>query len=139
MWLNYHKIQNINLPIFFISISHASNLNLKKIYIKQIYKIKMKIKSYLSLFLPPKSLLILSNTVLRGSCIFGLFPFSESCDMTWIIIQSTIFLSRNFLIQSVMLSFTVLLNSSASFWEINHSFSNSIEQNYLITWNFHDY
>ena len=74
---------------------------------------------YLSLFLLPKSLLILSNTVLRGSWIFGLLPLKESWDMTWIIIQSTIFLSLSFLIQSVIPSFTELLNSSGSYIIIN--------------------
>ena len=76
---------------------------------------------YLSLFLPPKSLFILSNTELRGIGIFGLLPLTESWDITWTIIQSTIFLSFNLLIQSVIPSFTVLLNSSGSCgcWDIN--------------------
>ena len=83
------------------------------------YEIVARFWFYLSLFLLPKSLLILSNTVLRGSWIFGLLPLKESWDMTWIIIQSTIFLSLSFLIQSVIPSFTELLNSSGSYIIIN--------------------
>ena len=83
------------------------------------YEILARFWFYLSLFLLPKSLLILSNTVLRGSWIFGLLPLKESWDMTWIIIQSTIFLSLSFLIQSVIPSFTELLNSSGSYIIVN--------------------
>ena len=81
-----------------------------------IYLVRYTItKLYLSLFLPPNSLLILSNTVLRGSCNLGLFPFNESCETTWIIAQSMIFLSLSFLCHSVMLSLTEFLYSSASY------------------------
>ena len=73
-------------------------------------------------FPPPKSLLILSKTLLRGSCSFGLLPFNDPCVITWTISQSLLEFDLIFFNHLLIRSFTSLRYSSKSFGKKEHEF-----------------